>query len=112
MVLLQPDPFLNELHKMYERQKTSGTIYVTIKRSSLKPRRSKTPVPPEAYQCLVRASDGKKHVSTVVPASQHVKFASSMNVIMKAHMEALKQSRKEKKAGGTAKGGAAKEGQH
>jgi hypothetical protein len=35
-----------------------------------------------------------------------------MNVIMKAHMEALKQSRKEKKAGGTAKGGAAKEGQH
>jgi signal recognition particle subunit SRP14 len=113
MVLLQPDPFLNELHKMYERHKASGTIYVTIKRSSLKPRRAKTPAPPEAYQCLVRASDGKKHVSTVVPASQHVKFASAMNVIMKAHMEALKQSRKEKKPGSSAKAGASsKEGQH
>lgn len=100
MVLLQPDPFLNELHKMFERTKGKGTIFVTMKRSNMKPRKSKLkgpPPPPEAYMCLIRASDGKKHVSTTVPASQHAKFASSINVIMKAHMEALKEKKKEKK---------------
>ena len=103
-MLLEPDPFLNELNKMYERSKATGTIRVTMKRSSLKPRRTKkAPPPEEAYTCLIRADDGKKHVSTTVSASQHAKFAASINVIMKAHMgDALKKREKDKskKAGG------------
>lgn len=98
MVLLEPDSFLNELHRMYERCKNTGTIFVTMKRSNLKPRKSKkTPPPTAEYVCLIRASDGKKHVSTTVTADKHAKFASSINVIMKAHMEALKKKEKEKK---------------
>ncbi|KAL6751295.1 signal recognition particle, SRP9/SRP14 subunit [Haematococcus lacustris] len=100
MVLLAPDTFLNELHKLFERSKGAGTIFVTVKRSHMKPRKTKNPepIPEEAYKCLVRASDGKKHVSTNVSGAAHAKFAASMNVIMKAHMDALKKKAKPPKA--------------
>lgn len=97
-MLLEPDPFLNELHKMFEKSKTQGSLFITMKRSSMKPRRTKKGAPPEeAYRCLIRANDGKRHVSTTVTASQHAKFAASINVIMKAHMDALKQPKKKTK---------------
>ncbi len=97
-VLLEPDPFLNELHKMFERSKGQGTLFITMKRSSMKPRRSKKGAPPpEAYKLLIRANDGKRHVSTTVTAAQHAKFASSVNVIMKAGMDGLKQPKKKEK---------------
>jgi hypothetical protein len=35
MVLLEADPFLNELTKLYERNKTSGSVWVTMKRCKL-----------------------------------------------------------------------------
>lgn len=97
MVLLEPDPFLNELNRMYERSKDKGTIFVTMKRSNLKPRKSKNPRTDLPHVCLIRASDGKKHVSTTVAAGQHAKFAASINIIMKAHMDALKRKEKPKK---------------
>ncbi len=34
-VLLEADPFLNELTKLYERNKTSGSVWVTMKRCKL-----------------------------------------------------------------------------
>jgi len=34
MVQLTNDPFLNELNKMYERNKDKGTVWVTLKRSA------------------------------------------------------------------------------
>mmetsp|Transcript_13161 Transcript_13161/g.35834 ORF Transcript_13161/g.35834 Transcript_13161/m.35834 type:complete len:107 (+) Transcript_13161:46-366(+) len=97
-MFLEPDPFLNELHKMYERHASKGTVFITMKRSNLKPRKTKkAPPPPEDYRCLIRAGDGKKTISTTVPTTQHAKFANSINVIMKAHMGALKKKEKEKK---------------
>jgi signal recognition particle subunit SRP14 len=69
---------------MYERHASSGYVSITMKRSSLKPRKTKkAPPPPEDYRCLIRASDGKKTISTTVPTTQHAKFAGSINVIMK-----------------------------
>ena len=35
-MFLETDGFLTELTKMYERQKASGTVWVTLKRSSMK----------------------------------------------------------------------------
>ena len=99
MKSLAPDPFLNELHKMYERSAEKGTVYVTVKRSCLKPRRSKilpaSQRPASDFKCLVRASLGKSTISTTVPPHQHMKFVSSINVIMKAHMGALKKKKKD-----------------
>lgn len=96
MVLLDPDPFLNELHKMYDRNKKSGTVWITMKRTNMKPRKSKKTSSAE-HVCLVRANDGKRHVSTTLTAAQYPKFSQSMVVIMKAHMDSLKKKEKQQK---------------
>ena len=98
-MLLDTDPFLNELNKMYERQKGSGTVWVTMKRTDMKPKKSKAKDKvrdPTECKCLIRASDGKRHISTCLIPAQQVKFQQAMNVIMKAHMDALKKREKVK----------------
>ncbi|XP_048326982.1 signal recognition particle 14 kDa protein isoform X1 [Ziziphus jujuba] len=70
MVLLQPDPFLNELTSMFEHSTEKGSIWVTLKRSSLKSKvqrnKMKTAGEEIEYRCLIRATDGKKTISTSV----------------------------------------------
>jgi hypothetical protein len=39
MPLLEEGPFLTELNKLYERHKTSGSVWVTMKRSAPPARR-------------------------------------------------------------------------
>ncbi len=97
MPLLEPDPFLNELHKMYDRNK-NGSVWITMKRTNMKPRKSKKPPTNAEYVCLIRANDGKRHVSTTVSQSQYAKFSQSMIVIMKAAMDNLKKKEKVKGA--------------
>ena len=48
MVLLENDQFLTELTKMYERNRESGSVWVTMKRSMMKrlPKRGERPSPP------------------------------------------------------------------
>ncbi|GIL43933.1 hypothetical protein Vafri_1518 [Volvox africanus] len=96
MVLLEPDPFLSELHKMYERNK-SGTVWITMKRTNMKPRKTKKPDPKAEYVCLIRANDGKRHVSTTVSPTQYAKFSQSVVIIMKGAMaDTLKRKEKKK----------------
>lgn len=74
MVQLDENKFLTELNKMYERHKTAGSVWVTMKSSNNKPRSKKTQYPQEDYKCLVRAVAGKKdkkrEIATLVAASQ------------------------------------------
>ncbi|PKA54627.1 Signal recognition particle 14 kDa protein [Apostasia shenzhenica] len=102
MVLLQPDPFLNELTNMYERTKEKGSVWVTLKRSSMKckAKRKKLENSGEIidYRCLVRATDSKRTISTVLSAKDYLRFQASYATILKAHMNALKKrERKDKK---------------
>ncbi|XP_054815527.1 signal recognition particle 14 kDa protein-like isoform X1 [Prosopis cineraria] len=102
MVLLQLDPFLNELTSMFERSTEKGSVWVTLKRSSLKSKvqRNKLASAGETieYRCLIRATDGKKTISTSVGQKDHLRFQSSYATILKAHMTALKKrERKDKK---------------
>ncbi|KAI4295021.1 hypothetical protein MLD38_040711 [Melastoma candidum] len=102
MVLLQPDPFLNELTRMFEKSTEKGSVWVTLKRSSLKSKvqrnKMKTMGQSVEYRCLVRATDGKKTISTSVGMKDHQRFQSSYATILKAHMTALKKrERKDKK---------------
>ncbi|KAG4384994.1 hypothetical protein AAZX31_12G004000 [Glycine max] len=102
MVLLQLDPFLNELTSMFERSTKLGSVWVTLKRSSLKSKvqRNKLATAGEAieYRCLIRATDGKKTISTSVGPKDHQRFQASYATILKAHMTALKKrERKDKK---------------
>ncbi|KAL2329375.1 hypothetical protein Fmac_022802 [Flemingia macrophylla] len=101
-VLLQLDPFLNELTSMFERSTEKGSVWVTLKRSSLKSKvqRNKlaTAGEPIEFRCLIRATDGKKTISTSVGQKDHQRFQASYATILKAHMTALKKrERKDKK---------------
>ncbi|CAJ2655273.1 unnamed protein product [Trifolium pratense] len=102
MVLLQLDPFLNELTSMFERSTEKGSVWVTLKRSSLKSKvqKNKLATAGEAieYRCLIRATDGKKTISASVGPKDHQRFQASYATILKAHMTALKKrERKDKK---------------
>uniref|UniRef100_A0A0D9W9Q8 Signal recognition particle 14 kDa protein n=1 Tax=Leersia perrieri TaxID=77586 RepID=A0A0D9W9Q8_9ORYZ len=102
MVVLQPDPFLSELTSMYERSTEKGSVWVTMKRSSMKcqARLKKMAAKGEAVElrCLVRATDGKKNISTSLSAKEYLKFQASYATVLKAHMHALKKrERKDKK---------------
>ncbi|KAF5185171.1 Signal recognition particle protein [Thalictrum thalictroides] len=102
MVLLQPDPFLSELTNMYERSTEKGSVWVTFKRSSMKSKvaRNKMESKGEAieFRCLIRATDGKKTISTSVSAKDHQRFQASYATVLKAHMHALKKrERKDKR---------------
>lgn len=113
-MLLETDKFLNELGKLYERNKTSGTVYITMKRSNMKPKpKSKgkgkekmeldMSITGEDFACLIRATDGKKTISAVVDAKDHMRFQASYTVLLKAHMDALKKREREKKKKATPK---------
>ncbi|GJN01717.1 hypothetical protein PR202_ga19000 [Eleusine coracana subsp. coracana] len=69
-VALQPDRFLSELTSMYEKSTEKGSVWVTMKRSSLKNKAQLQKMEKKGkeveYRCLVRASDGKKSISTSV----------------------------------------------
>lgn len=96
----EADTFLNELHKLFERKKKGGSIWITMKRSNQKPLKSKqqkakgTSVP--EFKCLIRATDGKKKISTSLSASEYMKFQASYALILRAQMDALKKREKAK----------------
>ncbi|XP_021747834.1 signal recognition particle 14 kDa protein-like [Chenopodium quinoa] len=99
---LNSDSFLNELTAMYERNTEKGSVWVTLKRSSMKSKvqRNKMNTAGEAidYRCLIRATDGKKTISTTVGPKEHQRFQASYATILKAHMTSLKKrERKDKR---------------
>ncbi|XP_044500089.1 signal recognition particle 14 kDa protein [Mangifera indica] len=102
MGFLQPDPFLNELTSMFERNREKGSVWVTFKRSSMKSKvqtnKMMTSGESIEYRCLIRATDGKQKISTTVGAKDHQRFQASYATLLKAHMAALKKrERKDRK---------------
>jgi hypothetical protein len=144
--------FLTELHKLYERRKESGSIFVTMKRSERrrwappspgpvalrrssppaaaaarrsncwrkpavqpppdapltlptaraaneKPRKSKADHSAAELRCLVRATDGKRRISTALAPRELPRFREEYATILRAHADALKKrERRAKKA--------------
>ncbi|KAL6504116.1 RNA-binding signal recognition particle subunit srp14 [Orobanche gracilis] len=111
MVRLQPDPFLNELTNMFERTTEKGSVWVTLKhykssdKSKVKRNKMKTAGEKIEFKCLVRATDGKKNIATMiglmpglVGPKDHQRFQSSYATILKARMTSLKKrERKDKR---------------
>jgi|Transcript_7557 signal recognition particle subunit SRP14 len=99
MVLLSNDEFLNELHKLYTQNKEKGSVYVTMKRSAMKPKTKRfANMPEEDHVCLIRATDGKRKFSTTLGDGDNAKFQASYHTILKAHMDALKKKDKKGKS--------------
>ncbi|KAG6419889.1 hypothetical protein SASPL_116401 [Salvia splendens] len=102
MVRLQPDPFLNELTNMFERTTEKGSLLEiesglllplipASDKSKVKRNKMKTAGEKIEFKCLIRATDGKKTISTMVGPKDHQRFQSSYATILKARMTALKK---------------------
>ncbi|CAN4082589.1 unnamed protein product [Withania somnifera] len=102
MVRLQPDPFLNELTSMFERTTEHGSVWVTLKhcfdKSKVQLNKMKTSGENIEFKCLIRATDGKKNISTMVGPKDHQRFQASYAILLKARLTALKKrERKDKR---------------
>ncbi|XP_057304049.1 signal recognition particle 14 kDa protein-like [Hydractinia symbiolongicarpus] len=106
MVLLDNDGFLTQLTALFNKSKTQGTVYVTMKQyhgeTKPKPRNLKTSDPnPHATgepRCLFRATNGKKKLSTIVMHKDVNKFQLAYASLLKTNIDSLKKrDRKSKK---------------
>ena len=116
MVLLENDAFLTGLTQLYERNRASGSVWVTMKRSMMRklPKRNapNAPTPEEVmdrdgevWVTLVRATDGKRKISTTVTKNKAEKFAKSLNTIQRAFIELQEDDAKKKKKAKAGAGG-------
>ncbi|XP_039597578.1 signal recognition particle 14 kDa protein [Polypterus senegalus] len=103
MVLLENDSFLTELTRLFQKCRTSGSVYITLKKYDGRTK----PVPrkghPETFEpadnkCLLRATDGKKKITTVVSSKEVIKFQMAYSNLLRAHMDGLKKKDKKSKS--------------
>ncbi|XP_032811709.1 signal recognition particle 14 kDa protein isoform X2 [Petromyzon marinus] len=103
MVLLENDVFLNELTRLFQKCRTSGSVYMTMKKydGRTKPIPKKGTVDsvqePAENKCLLRASDGKKKISTVISSKEVNKFQMAYSSLLRANMDGLKKKDKKNK---------------
>ncbi|KAJ1638576.1 signal recognition particle, SRP9/SRP14 subunit [Pavlovales sp. CCMP2436] len=105
-MLLEQDGFLNQIMKAFDRSRTSGSVYITMKRftgplsrksrAALAAAEKESGEVPES-KVLVRFVAGKAKFSTLVPAKDHLRFATSLMNISKVKMDALKKLKKREK---------------
>uniref|UniRef100_A0A3Q3GTI6 Signal recognition particle 14 kDa protein n=1 Tax=Labrus bergylta TaxID=56723 RepID=A0A3Q3GTI6_9LABR len=95
MVLLENDSFLTELTRLFQKCRASGSVVITLKKYDGRvkpvPRKGQTEsFEPADNKCLIRASDGKKKISTVV--------SWAYSNLLRAHMDGLKKKDKKSKS--------------
>ncbi|KAH7942479.1 hypothetical protein HPB49_024520 [Dermacentor silvarum] len=104
MVLLENESFLSELTKLFQKYRSSGSVYITMKRydgkTKPKPRQEKlaaNPIqPPAEYKCLLRAHAGPNKISTVINAKDVNRFQLAYANLLKGNIDGLKKKDKKK----------------
>ncbi|XP_011844941.1 PREDICTED: signal recognition particle 14 kDa protein-like [Mandrillus leucophaeus] len=102
MVVLESEQFLMELTRLFQKCRTSGSVYITLKKydGRTKPIPKKGTVEgfePADNKCLLRATDGKKKISTVVSSKEVSKFQMAHSNLLRANMDGLKKRDKKNK---------------
>ncbi|KAM8921334.1 signal recognition particle 14 kDa protein [Pelodytes ibericus] len=103
MVLLESEQFLTELTRLFQKCRTAGTVYITLKkydgRSKPVPRKGNPEsAEPADNKCLLRATDGKRKISTVVSSKDVNKFQMAYSNLLRANMDGLKKKDKKSKS--------------
>ena len=94
MVLLDNDSFLSELTRMFQASKTGGPLSITMKKydGRNKPRAAReTTAAPSEQKCLLRATNSKKKISTVVIQKDVNKFQQAYANLLKGNIDGLKK---------------------
>lgn len=109
-MILDHDGFLTELTKLYRSNTDAGSVWVTSKRCAVAvdaagqrsmPKRSSIKDPES--MCLVRATDGKRKISTLVSHAEAGRFASQhANVLLMSLTKLKKRDKTSKKVKGLA----------
>lgn len=103
VMLLEQDSFLNQLIKLFDRSRTNGSVFITMKRYTgtlgRKSRKALAAAEKESGEVpeskvLVRAVAGKAKISTLVSAKDHTRFSTSLMNISKVKMDSLKKREK------------------
>uniref|UniRef100_A0A671E437 Signal recognition particle 14 kDa protein n=2 Tax=Laurasiatheria TaxID=314145 RepID=A0A671E437_RHIFE len=102
MVLLESEQFLTELTRLFQKCRLSGSVFITLKKydGRTKPIPRKGSVEgfePSDNKCLLRATDGKKKISTVVSSKEVNKFQMAYSNLLRANMDGLKKRDKKSK---------------
>ncbi|KAK9711636.1 RNA-binding signal recognition particle subunit srp14 [Basidiobolus ranarum] len=98
-MLVDNNSFLTQVTRFFEKSKTSGTVYLNMKRfdHEAKKKGSTIEVTEETeYSTLVRASCGNAKISTLVQPNDFEKFLDAYGNIMKVQMDALKKKERKK----------------
>ena len=103
MVLLESEQFLTELTRLFQKCQLSGSVFITLKKydGRTKPIPKKGSVEgfePSDNKCLLRATDGKKKISTVVSSKEVSKFQMAYSNLLRANMDGLKKRDKKSKS--------------
>ncbi|XP_045527234.1 signal recognition particle 14 kDa protein [Pieris brassicae] len=100
MVLLNNEVFLNELTKLFQNARTTGSVTVTMKRydgrKAPNPKGGLAITNPE-YKCLMRAQCHSKKISTVVEQKDVETFTNAYSNLLKTNINGLKRLKKPKK---------------
>eukprot|EP00794_Sanderia_malayensis_P017466 gene17466-19213_t len=106
MVLLEQEAFLVQLASLFSATKTSGTVYVTLKKynGQTKPRQRKSKKGDASKsqehlgesRCLFRATNGKRKISTVVLHKDVNKFQLAYANLLKTNIDNLKKRDRKK----------------
>ncbi|NXX85213.1 SRP14 protein, partial [Urocolius indicus] len=97
--------FLTELTRLFQKCRTSGSVFITLKKYDGRTK----PVPrkghvesfePADNKCLLRATDGKKKISTVVSDNfglERFEALLAYSNLLRANMDGLKKKDKKSK---------------
>uniref|UniRef100_A0A8D2B169 Signal recognition particle 14 kDa protein n=1 Tax=Sciurus vulgaris TaxID=55149 RepID=A0A8D2B169_SCIVU len=96
MVLLESEQSLTELTRLFQKCRLSGSVYITLKkydgRTKPAPRKGSVEgVEPSDDKCLLRATDGRKKMSTVVSSKEVSKFQMAYSNLSRVNMDGLKK---------------------
>nr|CAH8819382.1 unnamed protein product [Trichobilharzia regenti] len=104
-MLLDNDTFLTSLHKFFNQSKSSGSLYITMKRydGRVKPIPKRSQKAKDAHvasenSCLIRATLGNQKISTVVHQKDMNRFNQAYSNLLKANIDGLKKRDKRVKA--------------
>eukprot|EP00700_Malawimonas_jakobiformis_P000831 EC719606.1.p1 GENE.EC719606.1~~EC719606.1.p1 ORF type:complete len:96 (+),score=2.87 EC719606.1:79-366(+) len=86
---VDPETFLTQLTKLYVTSRDKHSVWVTMKRHTVKGT--------DDVRCLFRATDGKKaKLSTLVSTKEAVRFQIQLTAVFKTAFSSLKKKEKKR----------------
>ncbi|XP_012370796.1 signal recognition particle 14 kDa protein-like [Octodon degus] len=103
MVLLESKQFLTKLTKLFQKCWTSGSVFISLKKydgrtGSFPEKRSVEGFEPADDKRLLRATDGKKKISTVASSEEVSKLQMACSNLLRANVDGLKKRSKKNKS--------------